>query len=59
MHCNKPEALLDHLVGGDEQARWHGQPERLRRFEVQCGLKIGRGLHRQSAGLSPRRIRSA
>src|SRR3974390_1247539 len=39
--------LLDHLVGGHEQTRRHGQAERLRRFEVDDRFELGRRLHRK------------
>src|SRR5215472_17400542 len=42
---------FNHLVGGHEQTRRRGQPERLRRFEVHGGLKLGRRLHRKVARL--------
>src|SRR5262245_53241834 len=45
--CSKTERLFDHVVGSHEQARRHGQSERLRRFEVHSGLKLGRRLHRK------------
>ena len=32
VHRSKKRRLLDHLVGGDEQASWYGQPESFRRF---------------------------
>src|SRR5262249_42464765 len=39
--------LLDHLIGRDNQARWHLEPERLRGLEVEHGFVLGRHLHRQ------------
>src|SRR5262249_54436221 len=42
---------LDHLVGAGEQRRWHSQPERLRRFQVDHQLIVGRRLYRQIARL--------
>jgi hypothetical protein len=39
--------LLNHLVGGRNQRRWHGEAEHLRRFEVDHQLVLGRRLHRQ------------
>ena len=44
-------ALLDHLVGGSEQRRWHGKAERFGRFEVYHQLEFRRLLNRQIAGL--------
>ena len=44
-------ASLDHLVGGHEQARRHGQAERLRRFQVEGCLELGRCLHRKVGGI--------
>ena len=41
------ESLLDHLVGGGEQGRWHVETERASRLEVEHQLILGRGLHRQ------------
>ena len=46
-------ALFDHLVGGHKQDRWHGQPERLSRFEVHRRLKLGSRLHREVGGTVP------
>jgi hypothetical protein len=31
--------------GGYEQARWHGQPNRLCRFEIEDGFELDRCLH--------------
>jgi hypothetical protein len=42
---------FDHLVSSDEQFVGHGQPERLRRLEVDDQLEFGRRLHRQIAWL--------
>ena len=39
--------LFDHLVGGHEQAGRYGQPERLRRFEIEGGFELSRCLHRK------------
>jgi pimeloyl-ACP methyl ester carboxylesterase len=39
--------LFDHLVGGHEQARRHGQAERFRGLEVERGFELGRRLHRK------------
>src|SRR5262245_58441917 len=38
---------FDHLVGGDEQARWHRETQRLRRLQVNYGLVLGWHLHRK------------
>jgi hypothetical protein len=48
--ANAPQqkvALLDHLVGGSEQRRWHGKAERFGRFEVYHQLIFCRCLHGQ------------
>src|SRR5262245_4714965 len=42
---------FDHLIGGKEQPGWHGQAERLRRFEVDDRFELGRRLHRKVGGL--------
>ena len=42
---------FDHLIGGKEQAGWHGQAKRLRRFEVDDRFELGRRLHRKVGGL--------
>jgi len=41
---------FDHLVGGDKQARRHGQVERLRSLEIEDRLVLGRRLHRKLRG---------
>src|SRR4029077_6664083 len=38
---------LDHLVGGREQRRWHGQAEHLGSLEIDNQLVFGRRLHRK------------
>jgi len=43
--------LLDHLVGGDQQARRHGQAERLRSLEIEDSFIPGWRLHRKLGGV--------
>src|SRR5262249_56460611 len=57
MQCTSKRAFtgsnrsFDHLIGGKEQAGWHGQAKRLRRFEVDDRFELGRRLHRKVGGL--------
>jgi hypothetical protein len=44
---SKDRALFDHLVGDSQQRRRHGQPERIRRFQIEDQLEFRRLLHRQ------------
>src|SRR5262249_9148063 len=44
-------ALFDHLVGESEQCRWDFEAERLRGFEIDHKLELGRVLYRQVARL--------
>src|SRR5215510_12198795 len=37
--------LLDQLVGAGEQSRWHGQPESLRRLEIEHQFEFSWLLH--------------
>jgi hypothetical protein len=41
---------FDHLVGGDEQRRRHGEAERLSSFAIDDQLKFGWALYRQFTG---------
>src|SRR6516164_111352 len=43
--------LLDHLIGGNEQTRGHGQAERFRRFQIEQCLVPRRRLDWKVAGL--------
>jgi hypothetical protein len=45
--CSGRSCLVDHLVGAGEQRLWHDQAERLRRFEIDHQLELGRPLDRQ------------
>ena len=45
--------LFDHLVGEREQARWHGDAERLGSREIDNELEFGRLLDRDITGLCP------
>jgi hypothetical protein len=48
LRCNKRLArLLDNLVGGRKQRRWHGEAERLRCFEIDDQLELGGVLHQK------------
>src|SRR5215467_14916188 len=40
-------SLFDHLVGGDQQPRWHRKTKRLCRFDVESRYKFGRRLYRE------------
>ena len=42
---------FNHLVGANEQRRWHSDAESLRRFEVDDQFNVGRKLDRQVGGL--------
>ena len=44
---SRTASSLDHLVGGHKKGRWCVEPERLRCFKVQRGLKLVRRLHRE------------
>ena len=52
-------ALLDHLIGGNKQFVRDRNVQRLCSFQIDDQFEFGRGLHRELAGLSPLRIRSA
>jgi hypothetical protein len=43
--------LFDHLVGPNEQRRWHSEAKSLRRSEVDDQFNVGRKLDRQVGGL--------
>src|SRR5262245_48275503 len=47
MPCSENAPLFDHLVGGNEQTRWHGQGECLRRFQVDDRFVLSRRLYRK------------
>src|SRR5215831_4232017 len=42
---------FDHLVGAGEHRRWHLEPERFRRLEIDNQLELRRLLNRQVSGL--------
>jgi len=44
-------ALLDDLIGGQEDRLWDREPERLGRLEVDDELELGRLVKRDLAGL--------
>src|SRR5262245_54516616 len=48
-----PARLLDHLVGKDEEARWHREAERFGRLEVDAQLDFRGLLDRQVGRLLP------
>ena len=54
--CHKPTFalqqifLFDHFVSGHQQARRHGEAERLRCFEIEDGFVFARCLHREVGG---------
>src|SRR5260221_12467096 len=55
-HGSRPKAdleraLLDHLIGGHEQRRRHGEAKGPGRLEIDKQLELGGVLHRQVAGL--------
>src|SRR5215471_12550632 len=52
--CQKQTSarLFDHLVGPNEQRRWHSEAERLGRLEVDYHEHLGRKLDGQVAGSS-------
>src|SRR6476620_9904114 len=43
-------SLFDHLIGGDQQARWNCQAKCLRRFAVDDSFELRRRLHRKVSG---------
>ena len=51
VNCRIAKGLFDHLVGGDEQRRWHGDAERFCGLEVDDQLEHGRLKDRQIGGL--------
>src|SRR5215813_15283258 len=44
-------SLFDHLVGAGEERRRYGEAERIRRFEIDRQVVLGRRLYRQVGGL--------
>ena len=46
-------SLLDHLVGTQKERFGDGQPQRLRRLEIDDEIKFGRLLDRDIAGFRP------
>src|SRR5262245_66316431 len=47
MQRSKTASLFDHLIRTGEQRRRHSQPKRLRGFQIDNELVLGRRLHRQ------------
>src|SRR5712675_916313 len=47
MHRSKRPSLLDHLVGGDQQARWHSKTKCLGGLKVDHQLEFGGKQHWQ------------